>query len=173
MSGRDMLLRDIDPACDAEIAVVAERMRLTLMEVVGTEAGEAMYTMDWLVQRVRFHLDPGQCRGRVIVAEAEGEIVGHTILRRQTEETWGEFGLFSTFYVVPEWRRRGVADRFVTVGEAWFLDEGLPQARTYTAHDNRPLHGLMERHGYAIDLRRDDMVSFVKTLGRQQVCPGR
>ena len=33
---------------DDEVALVARRMRLTLMEVIGDEEGQAMYSMEWL-----------------------------------------------------------------------------------------------------------------------------
>ena len=160
------VFRDIDPSVPEETALVAERMRLTLVEVLGEEAGGSMYTTDWLVQRVRFHLDPAQCRGRVVVVEGpDGAIAGHAILRHEADDGGGlAFGLFSTFYVDPAHRRRGIADRLVTLGEAWFREAGLGQARTYTAESNAPLHCLMYRHGYVIALRKNDMVSLQKEL---------
>ncbi|MBS1721697.1 MAG: GNAT family N-acetyltransferase [Armatimonadetes bacterium] len=157
-------IRDIDPSNEAEIILVAERMRATLMEVVGAEEGEAMYSMDWLVDRVKFHLDPGRCTGRVILAELGTEIAGHCILRVEKDEDGAEFGLFSTFYVAPERRRRRIADRFVDLGEEWFKSLGLGCARTYTAETNDPLHRLMESHGYVIELRKNEMVSFMKPI---------
>lgn len=158
------IIRDIDASNEPEIELVARRMRLTLQEVVGPEEGEAMYTMDWLIQRVKFHLEPANCIGRVLLAEAlGGEIVAHCILRIEADDE-GEFGLFSTFYVEPNSRRRGLAERFVAEGEAWFRQHGLTQFRTYTAETNVPLHRLMERHGYAITFRKNAMVAFVKSL---------
>lgn len=164
MSSDPFIVRDIDPERPEEIELVARRMRLTLQEVVGPTEGEAMYTMDWLVQRVMFHLDPDSCRGRVLVVELPtGEIVAHCILRVESDEE-GEFGLFSTFYVEPSSRRLGIANRFVQEGEAWFQQLGLREFRTYTAETNEPLHRLMGSHGYAIALRKNDMVALVKTL---------
>lgn len=158
------VIRDIDPTSDQEIELVARRMRLTLQEVVGPEEGAAMYSMEWLIQRVKFHLEPGSCAGRVLVAqEPSGEVIAHCILRVESDEE-GEFGLFSTFYVEPNSRRKGLAERFVQEGEAWFRARGLTQFRTYTAETNVPLHQLMERHGYAITLRKNAMVALVKNV---------
>lgn len=164
MTAEPFSVRDINPQSPEEVHLVARRMRLTLQEVVGTAEGEAMYTMDWLVQRVMFHLDPASCRGRVLVVELPtGEIVAHCILRIESDEA-SEFGLFSTFYVEPSARRLGIASRLIQEGEAWFQQHGLREFRTYTAETNEPLHRLMRRHGYAIALRKNDMVSLVKEL---------
>ncbi len=74
------------------------------------------------------------------------------------------FVLSSTFYVVPEHRGMGIASQFIETGEAWMRVKGLQKARTYTAEDNEKLHRLMFRHGYEIELRKNDMVSLVKEL---------
>ena len=75
-----MIIRPIDPQSAREIELVASRMRATLMEVLDPARGEAMYTIEWLDDRVRQHLD-GRHVGAVFVAEDDGEIVGHTIVR--------------------------------------------------------------------------------------------
>ena len=45
-------IRQINPSSSSEIELVAKRMRDTLMEVAGAERGEAMYSMEWLIERV-------------------------------------------------------------------------------------------------------------------------
>jgi hypothetical protein len=52
--------RPIDPDSDAEVDLVAARMRETLVEVLGRERGEVMYTMEWLRARVRRHMHPSR-----------------------------------------------------------------------------------------------------------------
>ena len=159
-----MHIREINPDSEVEIGIVAERMRLTLMEVIDEARGASMYTIEWLRARVRFHLDPCQAVGAVFVAEADGgTIVGHTIVRVQQEHD-GELGLFSTTYVLPEERRGGVARRLLHRGESWMRERGMQRAATYTSKTNHKLIYLYEGRGYAIDLRSDEMVRLVKTL---------
>ena len=62
-------IRPLDPTRADEVDLVATRMRATLVEVVDPVEGHTLYTMDWLRQRVRWHLDPGACDGQVFVAE--------------------------------------------------------------------------------------------------------
>lgn len=49
-------IRALDPGSEAEIDLVAQRMRRTLIDVEGEETGTALYTMEWLRDQVRFHL---------------------------------------------------------------------------------------------------------------------
>lgn len=159
-----MRIREIDPSSEAEIEIVAARMRLTLMEVIDPVRGDAMYTLDWLRDRVRFHLDPSR-QAAVYVAEADdGRIVGHTIVRTQVEED-AELGLFSTTYVVPEARRAGVAQMLLQRGEDWMLGVGMSRAATYTSNTNDKLIHLYESRGYAIDLRSVEMVRLSRAFG--------
>ena len=56
----ELKIREIDPTSKEEISLVASRMRETLIEVLGEERGTALYSMDWLRNRVLWHLDPTQ-----------------------------------------------------------------------------------------------------------------
>lgn len=158
------LIRPLETQQAEEIEIVAQRMRLTLVEVLGRERGEAMYSLDWLRERARWHLDRAQCHGQIFVAEhPKGEISGHTIVRVEGE---GEdrFGLFSTTYVAPEHRRAQLASALIQRGEAWMKALDLTRAVTYTDKDNRKLIGLFEKFGYTLRPQSNDMVSLEKGL---------
>lgn len=142
-------LREIDPTSDAEIDLVAQRMRATLIEVEGEETGTALYSMDWLRERVRWHLDAAQVVAQVILAEAEdGVILGHTIVRREFEQDGRQYGLVSTTYVLPDSRRSGVAEALLIAGEEWMRGLGLGICATWTSSTNLKLIRLYEKHGY-------------------------
>ncbi len=148
-------IREIDPASDHEINLVAQRMFDTLIEVEGPEAGAKLHSPEWLRERVKWHLDPAMVLGKVYVAVNQGsDIIGHTILRRDNECAVDEpgkgqvFGLISTTYVVPAARRGGVADQLLAVGEAWIQAQGLVRATTWTSATNVKLINLYVKHGY-------------------------
>lgn len=144
-----MRLRDIDPRNDSEIRLVAERMRATLMEV----EGDGLYTMEWLVDRVRWHLD-GARQARVVLGiDDAGGVAGHTIFRVEQDEQGQPFGLVSTSYVLPAARRLGFASAFLQEAERWFRERQLPLAATWTSSTNTPLIALYARHGFAEDRR--------------------
>ncbi len=151
----------------SEIRQVAERMRDTLVEVLGREQGEALYTIDWLVERVRFHLDPASCTGEVFVCEERGgHVSGHAIVRAERDDAGREFGLFSTIFVEPPSRRAGVGGALIARGEQWMRALGLSAAETYTSESNAKLIALFGKHGYALAGARPDkrMVILAKRL---------
>ena len=176
MSGA-VRLRALGPdAAEADVAWIAERMQRTLMEVVGREDGAGMYTLDWLRERVRFHLDPLRCRGAVYLAEdAAGERLGHVIVRVEAGDPQdpGDRGLFSTIWVEPSRRRSGVAGRLQDAGEAWMRAAGQERATTWTAAGNRSLILGLQKRGYAVDKEARGMVRLSRPLPRQDGSPGR
>lgn len=157
-------VRPIDPASEQEFELVAQRMRATLIDVLGEEQGAALYSLDWLRDRVRFHLDPARCEAAVLLAEREGQVVGQSIVRREGDAEGGEIGLMATIYVLPEHRRAGVASALVDAVEAWMSARGLRVAATNTGKHNERLIRLFEARGYAITTRTEDMVQLTRSL---------
>jgi len=141
-------VRPVDPGVDAELNFVADRMRQTLVEVEG-EVGRTLYTMDWLRDRVAFHLEPTRSTGAVFVAvRGDGELAGHTIVRVEHHADGRRYGLFSTTWVDPPARRRGVANRLMEQGETWMRGYSLPEAATWTSATNHNLIALYAKRGY-------------------------
>ena len=158
-------IRPIDAGSCNEIDLVASRMRLTLIEVLGEEKGTNLYSLDWLKQRVLFHLDPSQSTGQVFVAESsKTEIIGHFIVRIDCDDSGKEIGLGSTIYVAPEYRKQGVATTLLSTAEAWMLDHGMTEAVYYTATNNAKLINLYRRQGYEIVEEASEMVKLSKQL---------
>jgi GNAT superfamily N-acetyltransferase len=159
-------IRSLNPDAVGEVEWVAARMRQTLEEVLGAERGRAMYTMDWLIARVRWHLDPEQATAEVFLAEDQAkELLGHTIVRVERDEAGEAFGLFSTTFVVPAARRSGVATRLLLAGEAWMRAHQLPEAATFTGDHNTKLIQLYQRHGYTLSAVPPEMVRLSKRFG--------
>lgn len=150
LNGRTVMhLRALNPQASHEIDLVAQRMRATLIEVEGESVGSALYSMDWLRDRVMFHLDPQRSEGQVLlVVEPEDKVLGHTIVRREAGPDGRAFGLFSTTYVVPDARRRGVAEALLQAGEQWMRSRSLTHAATWTSATNIGLIRLYSKHGY-------------------------
>ena len=141
-------------------------MRETLVEVLGEERGTALYSLDWLRQRVLWHLDSEKARAAVFVSEDDAaRVTGHTIVRVEHEELGAQpIGLFSTTFVERASRRRGIADCLLCHGERWMRAERMPEAVTYTATHNAKLIGLYLKHGYVLRPAGAEMVRLAKTL---------
>ncbi len=146
--------------------LVAKRMGITLVEVLGEKTGREIYSPQWLLERVKWHLDPTCCDGAIFVAAKQDLLVGHTIVRVDADESNEPLGLFSTTYVIPEARRDGVADALLLRGEAWLRTQGMTTMATHTSTENTALIRLYEKHGYQIVLEvpQDKMLRLAKTI---------
>jgi GNAT superfamily N-acetyltransferase len=100
----------------------------------------------------------------LLAENADGTIVGHTIVRIDADDAGIPIGLFSTTYVAPEARRRGVASRLLRAGEAWLIGHGMTTAVTATSAANVQLIKLYEKHGYAVIGAHADMVKLGRAL---------
>lgn len=159
-------IRKLNHASTFEIELVAARMRATLEEVLGAEQGGTMYTMAWLINRVRQHID-GDLNGEVLLAEDQaGQIIGHTIVRLDLGRVGDTIGLFSTIYVVPAYRRQAVASQLIQSGEAWMAAHGLHTFATYTSVTNTKLIHLFQKHGYRVaeHIAEKEMVIIEKSI---------
>ena len=160
-----MVIREINALSAAEIGLVAARMRQTLVEVLGEEQGTTLYSTDWLLQRVRWHLDPKQTVARIFVAEdAEARLIGHAIARIEHDADGHTFGYFSTVFVDPPSRSRGVATALIRHVESWLRSKRTPRITYNTAANHVKLIRLFERHGFQITLRSGEMVQLTKEL---------
>lgn len=157
-------IRALNAEAPEEVALVAARMKLTLMEVLGEARGGAMYTPEWLIARVRWHLDESVCVGAVFVAESlEHGVVGHTIVRRADDD--GDLhGLFATTFVLPEARSVGIGGLLLNRGEAWMRSLGLPAAMTATSTTNAPLISLFEEQRFVVHDHHGEMLRLRKPL---------
>lgn len=160
-----MHIRPIDSESQEEITLVATRMRETLGEVLGADRGTTMYTLDWLTDRVRYHLDSQRCDGQVFVATDSHQIItGHAIVRLEELDHEGPIGLFSTIFVIPTQRRQGIATALMGAVEHWIQSKGRRRVIYHTATSNDKLIQLFQKHGYNITLTTGDMVRLVKYL---------
>ncbi len=151
-SADSFVLRELDPACEADVEWVAQGMHLTLIEVEG-EKGRATYPVAWTRARLREFLDPAKHVAQVflgVCADDAAAIAGHSILRINTMPDGRRYGLVSTTYVAPANGRAGIADALLGRGEAWIRAQGLDEAATWTSAANVRLIRLYEKHGFAV-----------------------
>lgn len=163
-------VRIVAPDEVESIGVIAQRMRLTLVEVLGAARADEMFDHSELVDRVHWHLDRSESdrAAEVFVAEdAAGRLVGHTMVRRESGEPFESkpVGLFATTYVEPRARRTGVASALLSRGEDWMRRHELSMASTFTDPGNARLQALYARHGYHWTRVDDTWIRATKTLG--------
>lgn len=160
----DFNIRELNPDSKEEISLVASRMRQTLVEVLGEERGTALYSIDWLLERVRWHLDPSKTTAKVFLPENANIITGHAIARIEYGDDKLPYGYFSTIFVEPSSRNRGVANALVGHVESWLRQMKMPKIVYNTAKGHAKLIRLFERNGFQITAHEDEMVQLTKLL---------
>ena len=143
-------VRALDPGCPDEVALVARRMGETLDEVLGPERAAAVHTPAEIRERLLWHVErPADRRAEAFVAEGpDGALLGHALVRVDSEEGRGEVGLLATIHVAPEARRRGVAAALLERATDWMRAAGQTLAVTYTDAENLRLQGFLREQGW-------------------------
>lgn len=160
-----MIIRDIDSSSENEIKIVASRMGQTLVEVLGPEKGKNYYSDEWLVDRLKWHLDRKNCHAKVaVMISVDNEIIGHAIARLEKDEQQSHFGYFSTIYVSPKSRKQGLALRLIEHIEQWLMANDMKKIVYNTAENHHRLISIFEKRGYQITHREDQMVQLTRIL---------
>ncbi len=148
---RTLRIRDIDLDSHREVDLIATRMRDTLIEVEGEAVADKLHSQEWIRQRLLWHVTGAEVLAKVMVATMNtDEVIGHTILRREVDEGGNQYGLIATTYVVPAYRKRGIANQLLLAGEQWFNIVDLNIFSTWTSARNHKLIGLYMKNGYKI-----------------------
>jgi GNAT superfamily N-acetyltransferase len=160
-----MRIREINPTSENEIRLVAIRMRQTLVEVLGEERGTSLYSMEWLMDRVRWHLDPKLTAAKIFLTESEDEkITGHAIARIEHDADGEPYGYFSTIFVDTSYRNQGTATTLILHVQSWLETMKMPKIIYNTAENHSKLICLFERHGFHITNRQNEMVQLIKQI---------
>lgn len=158
-----MLIRTLNPKSDKEINLVASRMQKTLVDVLGKKEGEHYYSKDWLLDRVKYHMQLGEAASIFLSEEVFGQISGQAIVRIEKED--GEYyGYFSTIYVVDEYRRKGKAKLIIEAVMEWCHSKNLTKVTYNTAKNHVPIIRLFKGFGFRERLSEKNMVRLELSL---------
>ena len=135
-------IRPINPKDKTEIRDVVQKMRATLVEVMGTKQGEEYYSDEWLEHRVYFHLNLKES-ACIFLADIHDKTIGQAIVRIEKEDEKA-YGFFSTLYVCPEYRRRGIAKCLIESVLKWCEAHSLSRVIYNTAADHHSVIHLFK-----------------------------
>ena len=88
-----------------------------------------------------------QTRGRALVAESDGEIVGFCVVGPSIDLDWGEV---YSIYLAPEHWGRGHGRELLTAAERALADSGHHQAMLWVLDTNQRARDFYERQGWVI-----------------------
>jgi ribosomal protein S18 acetylase RimI-like enzyme len=99
------------------------------------------------LEALRFFLNsPVWTAGTAVAAfDPQGGLVGSVVAYPDEEAGWG---VVDDVFVLPEWRRRGIARRLVGEGIKYLREQGLEEARLDVVQTNQPAISLYRSMGY-------------------------
>jgi GNAT superfamily N-acetyltransferase len=99
------------------------------------------------LEALRFFLDsPVWAAGMAVAAfDLQGQLVG-SVLAYSDEEAGR--GVIDDVFVLPEWRRRGIAKRLVGEGIRYFREQGVREVHLDVVQSNGPAISLYRSMGY-------------------------
>lgn len=155
-------VRTINPRSEEEIALVADQMQKTLIDVMGAEKGEHYYSKEWLLERVQYHINLKD-NASIFLAIEDGNIAGQAIVRTENDNSV-EYGFFSTIYVNPDYREKGVATDLTNEVIEWCAKKDLPYVIYNTASDNKKMTDLLVKFGFQLFLKDGGMVQLKREI---------
>jgi GNAT superfamily N-acetyltransferase len=99
------------------------------------------------LEALRFFLNsPVWAAGTAVAAfDPQGQLVGSVVAYPDEEAGWG---VVDDVFVLPEWRRRGIAKRLVGEGIRYFRELGVQEVHLDVVQSNEPAISLYRSMGY-------------------------
>ncbi len=99
------------------------------------------------LEALRFSLNsPVWAAGTAVAAFGpQGQLVGSVVAYPNEEAGWG---IVDDVFVLPEWRRRGIAKRLVGEGIRYLRERGVEEVRLDVVQSNEPAISLYRSMGY-------------------------
>jgi ribosomal protein S18 acetylase RimI-like enzyme len=97
----------------------------------------------------------------LIALDDHAHIVGHSIVLVRKTDDGEPYGYFWSRYVLPRYRRQGLARRFLSMALEWFSVKGARFAEVHVHIENTPLRDLFEQQGFRVVDRRTEHWTFL------------
>ena len=160
----DFHIRPVDPRSQREIDHVAVFSVMTLWE-----ARPEMRVNPATIQDFGFDAHSKMVQAGVsspqqqhlIAVDGEARIAGHSIVLLRHDADDKAYGYFWSRYVLPRYRRQGLARAFLKRGLAWFDERQVPYSEVHIHVDNDPLRALFESEGFTVADRRIEQWTYL------------
>ena len=122
--------------------MASEEERISYVRAFNSCFFENPKTLEGLI----FILDSPMWDGTTVAAcDSQGQLVGSVLAYRDEEDRWG---VVDDVFVLPEWRRRGIARRLVGEGTKYLHGQGMEEVRLDVVQTNEPAISLYWSMGY-------------------------
>lgn len=150
----DIIIREIDKNNPEELRIVTERCMAAVLETIPEFDGQPQKAKEYLsnfsheemAAMIRNDFDDD--RKRIMVAVIEDKIVGQALYSVKVDTEGKTYGFCFSRYVVPEYRRMGVAASLLEEAIDWFRSQGAEYAVAQTHITNTSLQRLFTKFGF-------------------------
>jgi len=97
----------------------------------------------------------------LVARDPDGRIAGHSIVVTRKGDDGVDYGYFWSRYVLPRFRRRGLARRFLKHNLDWLRKRTVAWAEVHVHVDNVALRELFESEGFRVVDRRTEQWTFL------------
>lgn len=87
---------------------------------------------------------------RIVVATSGDEVVGQALYSLKIDEGGRRYGYCFSRYVLPSYRRRGIASLLLDDALTWFAKNGACYARAETHIANAGIQNLFRKKGFSL-----------------------
>ena len=149
-------LRTINRDSSEELDLVTKRVMETVLETIpeferdSNKALEAFpnFTHEQMREMLKSVFNNPDHELLVAENKETSDVIGHSIFSLKTDKDGKRFGFCFSRYVVPKFRKRGVASELIKYQEYWWLKGGATYAFAQTHQQNIKLQALFEKHGF-------------------------
>ena len=159
-----VVIREVDLSAEAEVNTIASFSMLTILETLPDARRDPSIVPNLSVEAMAamYRSDLGREDRRFWVCEsADGAIVGHAIALLRTDESGLLYGYSYTRYVLPRWRRSGIARMLLRTAKHWWWEQGVVYVLAHTHPTNLPLQQLFLSEGFVVAGQREEQWSSV------------
>lgn len=148
-----LVIRAVDLSDEAEVSTIAAFSMLTILETLPDARRDpaAVPNLSLEAMAAMYRGDLGRADRRFWVCEdSEGRIVGHAIALLRTDASGLLYGYSYTRYVLPQWRRNGIARMLLQTAKRWWWEQGVLYVLAHTHPTNRSLQRLFLSEGFVV-----------------------
>ncbi len=156
MSTVDIIFREIDKNEPEELRVVTERCMAAVLETIPEFGGQPEKAKERLVNfsqediSAMIRNDYDDTSKRIMVAVVGDEIAGQALYSVKTDTEGRTYGFCFSRYVVPAYRRMGIASLLLEQALDWFTYQNAEYVLAQTHVTNTPLQRLFTQFGFTI-----------------------
>ncbi|MFT5683511.1 MAG: GNAT superfamily N-acetyltransferase [Myxococcota bacterium] len=159
-----IVIREADLSDDAEIHTIAAFSMLTILETLPEARRDPSIMPNLSIESMAqmYRNDLGRTDRRFWLAQdAEGRIIGHAIALMRTDDSGLLHGYSYTRYVLPIWRRHGIARLLLQGAKRWWWEQGALYVLAHTHTTNHALQQLFLSEGFVVAGQQEERFSSV------------